>query len=89
LLKYPLDDKGFLAGRMTSASSQKQRTRSLREIMARLLVGSICFFSLPLYAAQHDSFSAWFVDPLRNQSWSSGAASRSRILIKQAQEIAE
>jgi hypothetical protein len=32
--------------------------------MRRLLVGLICFFSLPVNAAQRDNFSAWFVDSL-------------------------
>jgi Domain of unknown function (DUF4091) len=32
--------------------------------MRRLLVGLICFFPLPLNAAQRDNFSAWFVDSL-------------------------
>ncbi len=32
--------------------------------MWRLFVGFICFFSLPLHAAQRDNLSAWFVDSL-------------------------
>ncbi len=32
--------------------------------MRRLLVGLICFFSVPLNAGQRDNFSAWFVDSL-------------------------
>src|SRR5260370_1222408 len=32
--------------------------------MRTLFVGFICFFSLPLNAAQRDNFSAWFVDSL-------------------------
>src|SRR5216683_7248605 len=32
--------------------------------MRRLFVWFICFFSLPVHAAQRDNFSAWFVDSL-------------------------
>ena len=32
--------------------------------MWRLFVGFICFFPLPLHAAQRDNLSAWFVDSL-------------------------
>jgi len=32
--------------------------------MAKLLVGLICCFSFPVYAAQRDTLSAWFVDSL-------------------------
>src|SRR6266849_1266944 len=32
--------------------------------MRTLLVGFICFFSLPLHAAQRDNLSAWLVDSL-------------------------
>ena len=32
--------------------------------MRRLLVGFICFFTVPLHAAQRDNLSVWFVDSL-------------------------
>src|SRR5712691_2019455 len=32
--------------------------------MRKCLVWLICFFPLPLYGSQHDSFSTWFVDSL-------------------------
>jgi len=32
--------------------------------MRSLLVGFICFFTVPLHAAQRDNLSVWFVDSL-------------------------
>jgi len=50
---------------MTSTDSQKCRIYNIGQLTLRgLLVWFICYFSLPLHAAQRDNFSAWFVDSL-------------------------
>jgi hypothetical protein len=49
----------------TTDCSQKYRTCGLRWlIMWRLLVWFVCFFPLPLHAAQQNNLTAWFVDSL-------------------------